>query len=74
MRSFSARSSASVKHPLPRLRCEEISAQNGRLVLDRKPTISITLELVKCGMRPDADPVGSIAAGLCLTTVSRQGV
>jgi len=74
MRSFSARSSASVKHPLSRFRCEEISAQDGRLVLDRKPTVSITLELVKGDMRPDADPVGSIAAGLCLTAVSRQRV
>jgi len=72
MRSLSARSSASVKHQLPRLRCEEISAQNGRLVLDRKPTVSITLELVKCDMRPDADPVGSIVAWLCLTAVGRQ--
>jgi hypothetical protein len=71
MRSFSARSSAGVEHPLSRLRCEEISTQDGRLVLDRKPTLSITLELVKCRMRPDADPIGSIARRLYLTAVGR---
>src|SRR5919109_1031475 len=74
MRGFSARSSAGIEHPLPRLGCKEISAQDGRLVLDSKPAVSITLEPSEGGMQPDANPVGSISAGLCLTAPGRQRI
>src|SRR5215813_9920069 len=74
MCGFSARCSASIEHSLPRLRCEEISAQDGRLILDSKPTVPITLQLVECGMRPNEDPVGSIPAELRFTVIGCQGV
>src|SRR5919106_2140137 len=74
MRGFAARGSAGIEHPLSRLGGKEIAAEDGRLVLDSKPTLPKTLKLIKCGMRSDKNPVGSIPARLRPTAIGHQRV